>query len=523
MPTEVLYRKYRPDTFSKLVGQDNLRELLTSQISNNKISHGYLFTGPRGTGKTTAARLFAKAINCLEWAKSNDVCNECEHCVLFNSGAAIDFIEIDAASNRGIDEIRKIKEASAFLPLKFRYKTYVIDEAHMLTKDAFNSLLKILEEAPKHVVFILATTEIHKVPLTVASRLQRFDFKLANKDVLDTKLNQIAASEGWELETGLLAQIYRISGGSFRDAESLLTKITPMLGSKRSTADILEAIGLPTLSTLEALASNLMSSNSAEVTKIYLSMRTANIEPLIIMQQLMDLLVDKLNEESSQERVINILNALSEKYTEVKYGYNPDKVLQLVLVSLARKESGSFLANKATNANNEVETQSVKTTEEFTVKVSQTQSDVKRVPTKSLEPVKIEEPIKEFVAVEDAKIFSAMVSKLRNKNLRLANMVQNCELLSVENKLIKVATNLILSYEILNKSASKQLIGNILKELTNDSWQFVCEKTDKPVVNMAKQIEPDEPAAEGMAPEPETDSPQPGKLSNKNLVEAIFN
>ena len=217
-----LYRKYRPQNFAHLVGQDHIRTTLINALKNQRLGHAYLFCGPRGTGKTTTARLIAKAINCLDLSKDDDPCNKCDICEEINAGRLIDLIEIDAASNRGIDEIRDLREKIKFAPTRAKKKVYIIDEVHMLTKEAFNALLKTLEEPPDHASFILATTEAHKVPATIISRCQRFDFKRIDKKAVMTRLQFIAQSEKIEVEEETLELIAQSVQGSLRDAIGLL-------------------------------------------------------------------------------------------------------------------------------------------------------------------------------------------------------------------------------------------------------------------------------------------------------------
>lgn len=217
---KALYRKWRPQVFEDVVGQDYIVAVLKNQVAAGKIGHAYLFTGSRGTGKTTCAKIFSRAVNCLQ-PQNGDPCGSCEICGEILSGAATDVVEIDAASHTGVDNIRDIIEESAFLPVLCRYRVYIIDEAHMLSQSAFNALLKIMEEPPEHVIFILATTEVHQIPVTVISRCQRFDFQRIRDEEIRARLLQVAAAEQIVLEEDAAAVIAALADGGMRDALSL--------------------------------------------------------------------------------------------------------------------------------------------------------------------------------------------------------------------------------------------------------------------------------------------------------------
>jgi DNA polymerase-3 subunit gamma/tau len=225
MATLALYRKWRPRTFDEVIGQDHVTRTLRNALASGRISHAYLFAGVRGTGKTTMARLLAKAVNC-EGEGAEKPCGSCRICRAVDEGSLIDLIEIDAASNRGIDEIRDLRDKVGFRPNEARYKFYIIDEVHMLTEPAFNALLKTLEEPPAHVIFVLATTEPHKIPATIISRCQRFDFRRIPLADITRWLKHIATQEGLSVEETALEYIARQSGGSLRDAISLLDQLT---------------------------------------------------------------------------------------------------------------------------------------------------------------------------------------------------------------------------------------------------------------------------------------------------------
>ena len=218
---QVLYRKYRPKVFSDVYGQDHVTSTLINEIKENRISHAYLFTGSRGTGKTTCAKILAKAVNC-EHGENGEPCNECEICRGLDAGTIYDVVEIDAASNNGVDNIRDLREEANYTPTRGRYRVYIIDEVHMLSTGAFNALLKTLEEPPAHVIFILATTEVHKLPATILSRCQRFDFKRIQPETMAVRLRQVAELENMKLDNDAAILISRIADGGMRDALSIL-------------------------------------------------------------------------------------------------------------------------------------------------------------------------------------------------------------------------------------------------------------------------------------------------------------
>lgn len=247
-----LYRKYRPKDFSEIAGEGDIVRTLKNSLDNDRISHAYLFSGPRGVGKTTSARLIAKGVNCLKNGISSTPCNECENCREIDNGNFIDLIEIDAASNRGIDEIRELKDKINYQPSKGRKKIYIIDEVHMLTKEAFNALLKTLEEPPEHVIFILATTEPDKILPTIISRCQRYDFQPLTYGEVKEKLSEICRGENVEIDEGSLGLIYESSGGSMRDAISILERvIITYLGEKINEDKCSKVIGVTSKSLLK--------------------------------------------------------------------------------------------------------------------------------------------------------------------------------------------------------------------------------------------------------------------------------
>ena len=261
-----LYRKYRPSELNEVVGQDEIKKILASSVKNGTITHAYLFSGPRGTGKTTMAKILAKMVNC-EKNDLGNACNKCDSCL--NILKSSDIIEIDAASNNGVDEIRDLREKATLVPSNAKYKVYIIDEVHMLTMQAFNALLKILEEPPKHVIFILATTEYHKIPLTIASRCQKFQFNKLTDDEIVDKLLEIALKEEIVVDKEALLEIAKISEGGMRDAINYLDQIRSFTSKKITVNDVYEVCGNVSFVEMKKLLVDMVSNNVSEVVSFF--------------------------------------------------------------------------------------------------------------------------------------------------------------------------------------------------------------------------------------------------------------
>ena len=259
-----LYRKWRPDNFANLVGQDHVSRTLANAIKSGRIGHAYLFTGPRGTGKTSTAKILAKALNC-EQGPTVEPCNQCEACQRINSGNSMDVFEIDAASNRGIEAIRDLRENVKFAPVNGRYKVYIIDEVHMLTSEAFNALLKTLEEPPAHVVFIMATTEVYKVPATIQSRCQRYDFKRITIEDIFNRLKTVVADMDIEVEDDALRMIAVKADGGMRDALSILDQCIALSEQSLTIDRVQQLLGLVGKEWLDKLVGALQSKDAATV------------------------------------------------------------------------------------------------------------------------------------------------------------------------------------------------------------------------------------------------------------------
>jgi DNA polymerase-3 subunit gamma/tau len=243
MEYQSLYRKWRPQTFKDIIGQRHITKTLINAISLNRISHAYIFSGPRGVGKTTTARILAKSLNCLK-GPTPQPCNKCERCIRITDGYSMDVIEIDGASNNGVDSIRELRNKVNFAPAEGKYKIYIIDEVHMLSQGAFNALLKTLEEPPSHVIFIFATTDPHKIPSTILSRCQWFNFRRISLEDIVAKLKMIAKDEKLKIDDKILNMIARSSTGSMRDAESTLDQIIAYCGKEITSQSVREVLGI---------------------------------------------------------------------------------------------------------------------------------------------------------------------------------------------------------------------------------------------------------------------------------------
>ncbi|MBA7632016.1 DNA polymerase III subunit gamma/tau [subsurface metagenome] len=333
----VLARKWRPKTFEEVVGQEHITRTLAGAIKQNRVSHAYLFTGPRGIGKTTTARLLAKALNC-EKGPTPIPCNKCTNCKEIAIGSSLDVLEIDGASNRGIDEVRDLREKVKFAPASSEYKVYIIDEVHMLTTEAFNALLKTLEEPPSHVIFILATTAPFKLPLTILSRCQRFDFKRIKSRDIAKKLAEIAKDEGLEISEDILFQIARASEGSMRDGISVLDQLISLGGKKVTQEDLQAILGIVPQETFFKLTKAIGGNNTKEALDLINQIIDQGYDlrhfATDLLEHFRNLLMLKINEE-----VVDLPKDLRERLKEFREKFDQDRLLRMIeIVSQAREE-----------------------------------------------------------------------------------------------------------------------------------------------------------------------------------------
>jgi len=359
-----LYRAWRPQSFQDMVGQQHIIQTLQNAIREQRVSHAYLFSGPRGTGKTTTAKVLAKAVNC-ERGPAPEPCNECESCRRITAGAVMDVQEIDAASNRGVEEIRDLREKVKYAPTEVRQKVYIIDEVHMLTTEAFNALLKTLEEPPPHVMFILATTEPHKLPATIISRCQRFDFRRVSLEEQTQRLAQIAKEEGMEAETEALQYIARLSDGGMRDALSILDQIASFTGGHVSYEQVLSMTGGIASEQFGRLAGAIQKGDAGLVLQIveefmqegksadkcmenllYYFRDLLMIQMIPNVTQLTDRVLHpeeykEMAASFTRQQLFHMIDTLNRYQSEMKYSSQPQTLFEVALLKLCGIPQGS--------------------------------------------------------------------------------------------------------------------------------------------------------------------------------------
>ena len=364
MSYTALYRKFRPDTFADVKGQDHIVTTLKNQLKANRIGHAYLFTGTRGTGKTTVAKIFARTVNC-ENPTEDGPCGECRICRAIAAGASMNVIEIDAASNNGVDNIREIVDEVSYSPAEGKYKVYIIDEVHMLSIGAFNALLKTLEEPPSYVIFILATTEVHKLPITILSRCQRYDFKRISIDTIADRMRELVQAESVQVEDKALRYIAKAADGSMRDALSLLDQcIAFHLGQELTYDKVLDVLGAVDTEVFSRLLRNILDRNVLSCVKLleeivmqgreltqFVTDFTWYLRNLMLAQvsdsnleDVIDMSTDNLNrlkEEAAMvemEQIVRYIHIFSELAGQIRYASQKRILVEIALIKLCKPE-----------------------------------------------------------------------------------------------------------------------------------------------------------------------------------------
>lgn len=369
---QALYRKYRSQTFDEMVGQSVISTTLKQAVESGKISHAYLFSGPRGTGKTSAAKIFAKAMNCPNQV-NGEPCNQCDICRDITNGSLEDVIEIDAASNNGVDEIRDIRDKSTYAPSRATYKVYIIDEVHMLSTGAFNALLKTLEEPTENVVFILATTELHKIPATILSRVQRFEFKAIKQRAIREHLASILDKEGLTYEVDALNLIARRAEGGMRDALSILDQALSLSPDDQVTMAIAEEItGSISMVALDDYVQHLMENQATQALQaletIYDSGKSMSRFATDLLIYLRDLLVVKAGGDNQRqsalfdtnlslpmERIFQMIAVVTNHLPEIKKGTHPRIYAEMMTIQLAKEEGVALPSGLSSDVTTEIE------------------------------------------------------------------------------------------------------------------------------------------------------------------------
>ena len=439
MAYQTLYRKYRPKTFELVYGQDVIVKTLKNVIKNDKLSHAYLFTGPRGTGKTSSAKLFAKAINCLN-NKDGDACNECENCKSFNNNSNPDIIEIDAASNNGVDEIREIKNKVSLVPSMSKYKVYIIDEVHMLSIGAFNALLKTLEEPPEYIIFILATTEPQKIPATIISRCQRFDFKSISHDKMKQCLENIISKENISIDDGAIEEIINNSKGGMRDAIGLLDQASAFCNNNITANDIEELSGNISIKQIRTFLSNIMqkeynvifdsisnySSNGKDFALICEKIINYIREGILYKKKInTDKILDEdknIFDKLSDTDLYDLIDYLSDTLVKVKNSYQKELTFEVQMIQMIDK-----IFNKESNVSRETSINEIKA-ENTNVPRETSINEIKAENTNVPRETSINEIKAENINVprETLKIENKTDSVIEElKNVRINNILRN--------------------------------------------------------------------------------------------------
>ena len=510
--SSTLYRKYRPRKFSEILGQNHIVRTLSNAIKHNRVGHAYLFTGPRGTGKTTIARIFAKAINC-ENLENSEPCLKCDICKNISEGRSLDIIEIDAASNTGVDNIRELRETVKLPPTQAKYKVYIIDEAHMLSQGAFNALLKTLEEPPSHVIFILATTAIHKIPETIISRCQRFDFTRLTLENIIKNLSEIAENEKVKIDKNSLEMIAIAAEGGMRDALSLLAQIIALEDKNITSKEVEEILGTTNYEAVEKMGELILLKNlSGAIEHINrLSDEGYNLEVfskslLNYLRQLLLISIDaKLGDTFSLELtreqlekmknqsktfgtkdILTAIDLISEARLKIKSSFIPQLPLELAIVrsintspqSIAdiSQENKQFTHNKKELRikNNELSETNNYNDVNREIKLEKISSDTKNLVAEESTPKEIlvrnnDEPKEQYsnLTLDDFKAnWNKFLEEIRPFNHSLNALLSNCAPFRLENNVLTIAVKYSFYKERMSEEQNRLAMEKALGKIT---------------------------------------------------------
>ena len=493
MEYTALYRKFRPTTFSEMVGQEHITRTLKNQIIAGRVGHAYLFNGGRGTGKTSAAKILARAINCLN-PKDGEPCNECEVCKAMLEGTLTDVVEMDAASNNSVEDIRSIREEVNFLPTVAKYRVYIIDEVHMLSTGAFNALLKTLEEPPEHVKFILATTEPQKLPATILSRCQRFDFKKISNENIIKRLKKICKDSDIEISEEALKLIATISEGAMRDSISILERCVQDNDGKIEEEKIRELVGIPKVENINKITDSIISKNPTEALNVVNSLieegKDANNLLWEIIKYVKDVLIYKttnnleiynkeeigkikdLSEKTSQEALLKLIYNLSELENDMKWSSQKLIMLQAGIIKNSMEIKNDNLEERVEKLEKQlasgVLTKPAKTQVAESIK-SETKKEEKK------ETIKKPQEIIQTNPGEYAKYWDEVVSKLKKsgKIVLYTNLI-NTKAKPQDNVLEVEFKNKITAFAktVLSKQENISEIESVVKSVSGKDFRI---------------------------------------------------
>jgi len=490
--SETLYRKYRPKNFSEIIGQAHIVRTLLNSIKSERIGQAYLFAGPRGTGKTSIARILAKTINC-ENLKKGDPCDKCPSCEIINSGKSLDIIEIDAASNTGVDNIRELRETVSLANASLKYKVYIIDEVHMLSTGAFNALLKTLEEPPAHVVFILATTEIHKVPQTIISRCQRFDF--ARLPIIE-KLTLITKAEKVKIEQEALEMIAISAEGGMRDAESLLGQIISLEDKNITIKEVEDILGTADKKTAEIVAKMIFNKDSsgaiAKINELLESGYDLEIFNKSFVNYLRQLMIIKVDPNLKKYFSAEVTGEHLDKMIELSKKVELAQIISAINIFLqAQNKISTFMLSQLP-----IEIAIIKTTHTFPTQslTPTTAPAVEIVPEKpKTEPKKSTEPISEVNSeIEMATIKSnwqKLLVDIRPYNHSLSALLFKCQPTKIERNILTLATPYDFYRDRLNDTKNKLTVEEVFSKILKSNIRIDVELNKD--INVSTEKEPE--------------------------------
>jgi DNA polymerase III subunit gamma/tau len=565
-----LYRKYRPLTFSEVIGQGHIVQTLSNAVRYGRIGHAYLFTGPRGTGKTTLARIFARAVNCADLSsdkgaadkssirhseagadsitKFADPCLKCDACKSITDGKSLDIFEIVAASNTGVDNIRELRENVKFPPTRAKYKVYIIDEVHMLSAGAFNALLKTLEEPPAHVIFILATTEIHKVPETIISRCQRYDFVRLPVESIVKKLSVIAKSEKIKIEKDALEMIAISAEGGMRDAESLLSQVISLEDKNITAKEVEEILGTTQRQSLEKLAGFILAKKTTEAIELInklsqdgYDLDVFNKSFLNYLRQVMLVSVDEnlaklfayeLTKEQTAslakqakghapEEILSIIQCFIEIQGKIKSAFIPQLPLEMAIVKAVadpQKRADDDPKDPPTPKSGQAglgsplkpaQAQKMAHTQPFEPESDQT-PPAKKTPSEP-ENDENESPFEAAnLSLEDVKkSWLQIISELRQFNHGLSAILQSCQPVSIENGALKIAAKFPFHKDKLNDGANRLTVEKAFAKILGLRLRVKTVTSEETGIKIQKSVTSNQ--------KPVTSNQEPG-TSNQEIV-----